>query len=68
MKSISNKNGDTIIPDFIMGRFDIIRVDEIISNDTTPLPAGYPKLWFNIYGDKIFITNLLGTTLQEYDM
>lgn len=67
MKTLRNKNGDTITPDFIMGKYDATRVKEIISNDITPLPAGYPKLWFNIYANKVFITNLLGTTLKEYD-
>ena len=68
MRTISNKNGDIITSDFIVGKFDATRVNEIISNDTTPLPAGYPKLWFNIYANKISITNLLGLTLQEYDI
>lgn len=63
-----NKNGDEIIQDFIAGKFDANKVKEIISNDTTPLPAGYPKLWFNVYQNKVFISNLTGVTLQEYDI
>jgi len=66
--NIQNKNGDVITQDFISGRFDIARVKEIIANDTTPLPAGYPKLWFNVYSKKVIITNLTGITLQEYDI
>jgi len=66
--TIQNKNGDVITQDFISGRFDIAKVKEIIANDTTPLPAGYPKLWFNVYSNKVIITNLTGITLQEYDI
>ena len=66
--NIQNKNGDVITQDFISGRFDIARVKEIITNDTTPLPAGYRKLWFNVYSKKVIITNLTGITLQEYDI
>ena len=65
---IQNKNGDEITQDFIAGKFDIKKVKDIITKDTTPLPAGYPKLWFNVYGNKVFITNLTGVTLQEYDI
>lgn len=68
MKTLHNKNGDAITQDFISGAFDIKRVKEIIANDETPLPTGYPKLWFNIYGGKVFIINLTGVTLQEYDI
>ena len=66
--NIQNKNGDVITQDFVSGRSDTAKVKEIIANDTTPLPAGYPKLWFNIYAQKVFITNLTGVTLQEYDI
>ena len=68
MKTLHNKNGDAITQDFVSGKFDAARVEEIIANDATPLPAGYPKLWFNVYGGKIFITNLTGMTLQEYEI
>lgn len=67
-EALQNKNGDTIIQDFVSGKFNTQRVKEIIANDTTPLPSGYPKLWFNVYAHKVFITNLLGATLQEYDI
>ena len=66
MKILHNKNGDAVTQDFVSGRFDDARVKEIIANDATPMPAGYPKLWYNIYGKKLFITNLLGVTLKEY--
>lgn len=42
--NIQNKNGDVIVQDFISGKFNTARVKEIIAKDTTPLPAGYPKL------------------------
>ena len=64
--NIQNKNGDVITQDFVSGSFNTARVKEIITNDTTPLPAGFPKLWFNVYSNKVFITNLTGVTLQEY--
>lgn len=66
--NVQNKNGDVITQDFVSGKFDTKRVKEIISNDNTPLPAGYPKLWFNVYAHKVFITNLTGVTLQVYDI
>ena len=44
--NIINKNGDTITQDFVSGKFDRNRVKEIIQNDITPLPAGFPKLYF----------------------
>ena len=66
--TMQNKNGDVITQDFVSGKFDTTRVKEIIARDTTPLPAGYPKLWFNVYAHKVFITNLTGVTLQEYEM
>ena len=68
MKILHNKNGDAITQNFVSGSFDAKRVKEIIENDATPLPAGYPRLWFNIYAHKVFITNLTGVTLQEYDI
>jgi len=61
-----NKNGDIIKSDFISGTFDTKKVKEIVANDSTPLPAGYPKLWFNIYGGVLYITNLTGITLNKY--
>lgn len=61
-----NKNGDTITLDFVSGNFDSKKVEEIVSKDITALPAGYPKLWFNVYGGKVFITNLTGIILTEY--
>ena len=63
---LRNKNGDEIRSDFISGKFDMQKVKEIIANDTTPLPAGYPKLWFNIYGGNLYLTNLTGVTLKSY--
>ena len=66
--NIQNKNGDVITQDFVSGSFNTTRVKEIIANDTTPLPAGFPKLWFNVYANKVFITNLTGVTLEEYDI
>lgn len=68
MTILYNKNGDAITQDFVSGRFDAKRVEKIIAKDTTPLPAGYPKLWFNVYAHKVFITNLTGVTLKEYDI
>ena len=68
MKILYNKNGDAVTQDFVSGRFNAARVEEIIANDTTPLPAGYPKLWFNVYAHKVYITNLTGMTLQEYEI
>ena len=61
-----NKNGDTITSDFISGEFDKQKVKRIVEEDTTPLPSGYPKLWFNIYGGNLYITNLTGVTLKRY--
>lgn len=66
--SLINKNGDTIIQDFVSGKFDRNRVKEIIQNDTTPLPAGFPKLYFNVYGGFVYVTNLLGVTLKKYQI
>ncbi len=63
-----NKNGDTITSDFISGKFNKQRVKEIVADDTTPLPAGYPKIWFNIYGGNLYITNLTGVTLNKYSI
>ena len=68
VKALRNKNGDAITQDFVSGKFDVARVEEIIANDATPLPAGYPKLWFNVYSHKVFITNLTGVSLREYDI
>ena len=68
MKTLHNKNGDAITQDVVSGKFDVARVEEIIANDATPLPAGYPKLWFNVYAHKVYITNLTGMTLQEYEI
>lgn len=68
MKILHNKNGDTITQDFVSGKFDAKRVKEIIENDTTPLPIGYPYLWFNVYGGIVYITNLFGVTLKEYQL
>jgi len=66
--NITNGNGDTIIQDFVSGKFDRNRVKEIIQNDRTPLPAGFPKLYFNIYGGFVYVTNLLGVTLTKYQI
>jgi hypothetical protein len=68
MTTLHNKNGDAITQDFVSGKFDATRVKEIIADDITPLPTGYPKLWFNVYAHKVFITNLTGVTLREYDI
>jgi len=66
--SLINKNGDTITQDFVSGKFDRNRVKEIIKNDTTPLPAGFPKLYFNVYGGFVYVTNLLGIVLNKYQI
>lgn len=66
MKSIINANGDEILQDFVVGSPDLKKVKEILSKDKTPLPIGYPKIWFSVYGGKILITNLTGITLKEY--
>jgi len=63
-----NANGDQIQSDFISGSFNSERVKEIISKDKTALPAGYPKLWFNIYSGIVYITNLTGVTLTKYEI
>lgn len=66
--SLINKNGDIIIQDFVSGKFDRNKVKKIIQNDITPLPAGFPKLYFNVYGGFVYITNLLGITLTKYQI
>lgn len=63
-----NANGDQITSDFISGSFDSQKVKEIVSKDTTPLPAGFRKLWFNVYGGFVYITNLTGVTLNKYEI
>lgn len=65
---LTNANGDTITSDFISGKFDSQKVKEIVLKDTTPLPAGFKKLWFNIYGGMVYITNLTGVTLAKYEI
>ena len=66
--NLTNKNGDIIIQDFVSGKFDRNKVKKIIQNDTTPLPAGFPKLYFNVYGGFVYVTNLTGVTLTKYQI
>lgn len=66
MNVILNANGDKIHKHFINGEVDLQRVKEILSTDNTPLPNAYPKLWFSVYGGKIYITNLTNAVLKEY--
>lgn len=64
--NIQNKNGDIIRQDFIVGSFSKEKVKEIIQNDKTPLPAGFPKLWYSVYAGHVYITNLTGVVLKKY--
>lgn len=64
--NLKNKNGDTIHKDFIAGSFSFERVKEIIQKDETPLPAGFPKLWFSVYSGHVYVTNLTGVVLNKY--
>lgn len=66
MKTIINANGDEIHQDLIVGSPDLTKVKEILSLDKTPLPGGYPKIWFSVYGGKILITSLTNVVLKEY--
>ncbi|MDK2063336.1 hypothetical protein PT447_00180 [Aliarcobacter butzleri] len=68
MKSIINANGDEIQQNFIMGNPDLKKIKEILEKDTTTPPSGYKKLWFSVYGGKIFITNLTDISLKEYTL
>lgn len=68
MKLIINANGNEILQDFIVGNPDLKKVKEILEKDTTQPPSGYPKLWFNVYANKIFITNLSNSILKEYNL
>lgn len=63
-----NKNGNIIQQDFIAGTFDLKKIKKIIQNDETPLPAGFPKLWYNVYAGHVYITNLTGVVLKKYKM
>jgi hypothetical protein len=43
-------------------------IEKIISEDETPLPIGYPRLWFSVYNNSLKIMNLRSKVLKEYQI
>ena len=63
-----NKLGHQIFLDCIKSDLDMKTIEKIISEDETELPAGYPRLWFAVYGNSIKIMNLRSKVLKEYQI
>lgn len=63
-----NKLGNQIFLDCLKGNLDMKRIENIIKEDETPLPAGYPRLWFCVYDSELHIMNLRRKILKSYPL
>lgn len=63
-----NGLGHQIFLDCIKDNLDIKKIKEYLLKDMTELPAGYPRLWFAVYGNVLKIMNLRSEVLNEYEM
>lgn len=61
-----NGLGHQLFLDCIKDNLDMKKIEECIKKDMTPLPAGYPRLWFAVYGNVVKIMNLRSKVLNEY--
>lgn len=64
-----NALGNQIFMDCIIGNkdnLDFERINNIIKEDKTELPAGYPRLWFSVYNGQLNILNLRSKVLKSY--
>jgi hypothetical protein len=61
-----NKLGHQIFLDCIKGDLNTEVIENIIKEDETELPAGYPRLWFCVYNNELHIMNLRRKILKTY--
>jgi len=63
-----NKLGHQIFLDCIKSDLNMEVIENIIKEDETELPLGYPRLWFCVYNNELHIMNLRRKILKTYQL